>query len=486
MSLDGNVGGISVQGSGNARQEDVGETGSITSTAFNRKLRVESDVEATEGLKSDQPKSDVPSLRKRITTPVDSSKTRSVRQLVGQAAGKVVDKLVPERLQEEASFLKAKAAKKTHAVAEVVSSGAKALKSATIGKLLRAIRHESFSKVDLKSTQNPDLKGKVEEHNRDVDKLADLKSKLKNEDRGLKEFRNEYKEALKLLEHPEKFTASSKPVMMTIPGGETRTINAGDIATRTKMVEMIKADIMNTPEYQAYEHKMAQKATGGTELFLERQELKQKMKGRAESMVEMFRKEVSEDLDEDMASVRDRKKAFAQEHTQKVSERGAQYDQRTKEAKARMTAKEQAVADLKEERADIRDVISDSRNTKKKLKRDAIDLRSTAERMGSVTGKSQVDESAEVVEKEYNRFKNGVSKAKNRLSEIPEELRVERKARKEARKEFEELNSGKAREQDIKASAEEWEAKEKEFSKEEKQMERAAKKKARNFKKGLG
>ena len=482
MSLDNMVGGAQVQSSPDISQSGVDKTGSVSSKAFSRTVSIESDVQATEGLKSDQPKPEFPSLRERITTPVDSSKTRSVRKL----AGKVANKMVPDRLQEGVSSLKAKASKKAHAVAEAVTSKAQALKSATIGKLLRAIRNENFSKVDSGATQNPKLQEKIEQHNSGVDKLADLKTQLKNEEKGLKAFRSDFKEALELLEHPEKFTASSKPRTISIPGGETRTISAGDTATRGIMVGMIKEDIMGSSEYQNYERKMSQKAAGGTEFYHERQALKSEMKARAQGMVEMFKEEISRDLEADMEDVEKRREEFTDEHTRGIAERGGQYEQRTQKAKARMEAKEKAVDDLKEERTLTRNAISDARKAKKKSKNDASDLRSTAERMSSATGKRQTEESAAVVQKEYDRLKTGVGKAKGRMSEIPDELKTERKARKEARKEFKELDSGKARKKDVKDSTKEWETRDKEFDREAKQLEKQAKKKTGDFKKGLG
>ena len=307
MSLDNVGGNVSVQSLTDVGKGDVDKSGSVTSTAFNRSVSVESDVEVTEGLKSDKPKSEFPSLRERVTTRVDSSKTRSVKQLVGQLAGKVADKVVPDRLQEGASKLKAKVSEKAKATLDVVTEKAMTLKSKTIGKLLRMIRSENFSKVDTGATNNEALKGKIESHNSGVEKLDDLKTKLKNEETGLKEFRSEYKEALKLLEHPEKFTTSTKPRTINIPGGETRTISAGDTATRTEIVNIIKKDIMETPEYQDYEFRMSQKAEGGTLLYQERQNLKTQMKERAVEMVEAFKQEVSDDLEADLGGVKEKK-----------------------------------------------------------------------------------------------------------------------------------------------------------------------------------
>ena len=490
MALDNVGGGVSVQNPTDIGQGDVSKTGSVTSTAFNRSVSVEFDVESTEGLKSDKPKSEYPSIRERITTPVDPSKTRSLKQqvahLAGKAAGKLAGKVVPDRLQEGASSLKTKLSKKAHAAFEAVSEKAATLKSKTIGKLLRMIRSENFSKVDTGATNNEVLKGKVEAHNGDVEKLAELKVKLKNEDAGLKEFKGDYKEALELLEHPEKFTASSRPRTITIPGGETRTINAGDVATRTKMVEMIRGDIMETSQYQDYELKTSQKAAGGTELYRERQELKQEMKNRAEDMVAMFQEEVSEDLKTEQGDVSKRRGELNTSQMKKAAAVGESYDQRTEEARTLKETREKAVTDLKEERTQKEELIREGRKEKSKQKHDAAYLRETAAHMRAGVNRESVVGDAEDAQRDYETLKDGVGKAKKRKSEIPGELKTERKARKDARKQLDELESGKARKKENEAIAKEWEAKEKKLDKEERQLDKMAKKRTDRFKKGLG
>ena len=485
MSLDNVGGGVSVQNPADIGQGGVDKAG-LVAKSFNRSVSVEPNVKATEGLKSEEPRSEFPSLRERIITPVHSSKTRSIRQLAGQLAGKLADKVVPDKVQEGMSSLKAKASKKAQAALDVVTEKATALKSATIGKLLRTVRNEGFSKIDAQVTTNSELGKKIDVHNSRVDKLAELKDKLKTEENKLKNFRSEYKEALELLEHPEKFTASSKPKTITIPGGETRTINAGDAATRSDMVNMITADIKEAQEYKEYEFKVSQKAAGGTELYQERQNLKKQMKAEAEDMFEVFQKEVSEYLEADMKGVKERKKEFYGEYSQLLSERREEYKQRKEDARTNMESKKKLVADLKEERRNTREVVQEDRETKSRLKKDAADLRSTAARMRSGVARSNAEQNAESTQKDYDHIKDRVGKMKQRLNEIPDALKTERKAEEDARKEFEKLDSGKVLEEELKDSAREWKEKDKGFEREEKQLEKQAKRRRGDFRKGLG
>ena len=169
-----------------------------------------------------------------------------------------------------------------------------------------------------------------------------------------------------------------------------------------------------------------------------------------------------------------------------MSEQGEQYEQRTKQARDDLEDKTKKVDDLKAERKGTREVLSETRKKKSRLKKDAGDFVESIHRARTDTAKKLAENAAKETQQDYMHHKEATGKMKDRLDVIPEELSQSRKEKKDARKAVENLESGATRKQEIEDSAKQWETEDKKFNKEEQELEKEATKKEKNFKKGLG
>ena len=286
-----------IQGSITPQQQDVLQQAGLSVTKAvheGKEVLVLNTATPTKGLRrtgSDDhdtvDKKEYPSIRDRVTRRASKSETHSIKK-----------RLIPDTVAKYADKLKTRVTDKTNALSGVITSKAQTLKSLTLGKLLRAIKHESWQPVDVSSGKGKKLQEMFKQHNADIKELESLKDQLKTESEGLKEFEAKYKDALELLNHPGKFISCTKPTIIQTPAGE-RTIHAIDTSTRQEMVDLIREEVRSSGEFKEYENTMLEQASDGTELYQERQVLKGKMKTNAKIMLALQKVELEEQLEID-------------------------------------------------------------------------------------------------------------------------------------------------------------------------------------------
>lgn len=459
---------------------------SAVGKAFNGKTVIIVDPTVTEGLRgndSDPEAGEIvakTSIKDRTIVKAGDHETKSIR----------LSDFVPGSVKAKAGKAKELVTTKAQEAAEFVSTKAQTLKSKTIGNLLRAIRNESFQQIkadtvsEIKSQEFHKL---VDEHNSAVEELATLKQGLKAENQKIKEFESQYKEALELLDKPEKFTdKSKKTVFVQLPVGEERKIESFDTTSRREDAKSIADEFRDSKEYKEYRELKLQQKKGGTETFKTRELLKKGMKVRAEKMLEIQAQELKESDDTKKEGLSDRRNAARKKRSDAVIQKGQKLGAKLEAAREQFGKQREDLSTTITDRSRLKENLKSDEKEVRRLEKDAVDSRRMGRKSRSKNSRSHHFETAQKQEKGAQKLRSDIEQSKNYRKQLKSNMSEVRTEQIKIKKEVKELESGEALKKATKSVDNELKTEEKNLRREEKEIDQATKKKKRSLGSQLG
>ena len=459
--ITGNVPGAGAQGV----SDSVGKHKGLDVVVLN-------DVEPTPGLKQSEQahaeeSSPPPTLRERRTRKASESETRSIRESF------------TEGVKKRASKLKSGIAKKTRSLTEAVTSKAKSLKSHTFGDAKRAVLKENWKPAtsDALAKASPKMKELLTDYNNNIERLELLKeaekAKSQEESGFKKEFENEFKAELKLLDGIGQQTKHKGPVSYNLPGGGEVKVHTADKLSREEALKAFADEFRETPDFQRYQ------AVVTREKSTERSEIKKDLKFLTGEIKKQEKQEVMDRLREDQEKLNERMTFTQASHDTQVDELTRNHARNVATVSKTLRAAVQDQRDYRDEAQQLKDDIQDAKNDIKNYQKEVSKYKKMAKSKGP--GKEQALQAVRNFEVLIMNSKVSILEDTKRLGEIPGLIKAAKSSESRLEARLEVLEKGKDHKKALKEEDKKLEKAKKLAGQDDKESLKAAKKERSAF-----